>query len=219
MLELGVAAAYLRSFFMKKSSVLIPLLMVVLCSVGISGCQEKCMHGNNPEECFSCGSFRKYKEQRDRIMGIHRKKVLDGLSSSEKKETPTAQSSRREKMVSCPQCYGTGRWHIDPVDPIAYVQCSVCGGSGKMKEQDAQVYMQAAIQLQQMYGNGGSGYSSYGGGQSSSSRELACVNCHGSGRCNMCAGKGWKTYNGYNQDCVTCRGTGTCQTCYGTGRL
>lgn len=47
-----------------------------------------------------------------------------------------------------------------------------------------------------------------------------CPICHGTGRCDYCAGRGWKLYDdGTPYDCSFCHGTGKCQTCYGSGEF
>lgn len=47
---------------------------------------------------------------------------------------------------------------------------------------------------------------------------FTCPNCHGSGKCSFCAGRGEKAYNGIYYDCEICHGTGKCQSCYGRGK-
>lgn len=44
-----------------------------------------------------------------------------------------------------------------------------------------------------------------------------CAGCGGSGRCSMCQGKGWYTYQGSSHRCPSCNGTGTCKVCHGKG--
>ena len=48
----------------------------------------------------------------------------------------------------------------------------------------------------------------------------ACPNCHGTGRCTMCAGRGaWKGNDGTYYDCRMCHGGGQCPSCHGSGKL
>jgi TPR repeat protein len=57
--------------------------------------------------------------------------------------------------------------------------------------------------------------------QSNSTKDYgACPNCHGTGRCTMCAGRGeWKDNNGIYHDCSICHGGGQCPSCHGSGKL
>lgn len=60
-----------------------------------------------------------------------------------------------------------------------------------------------------------------GSGSGSSSDYGTCHTCHGSGKCNMCAGRG-ETRNPYNDrmyDCSWCKGRGICYVCHGKGKL
>lgn len=54
---------------------------------------------------------------------------------------------------------------------------------------------------------------------SSSNNEYKCSDCHGSGRCSYCAGRGWTKPSEEVHDCWKCHGTGYCHTCYGKGTI
>lgn len=60
-------------------------------------------------------------------------------------------------------------------------------------------------------GNNNSGSSSRG----SSSSEYTCPTCHGTGRCTICAGRGYRISNGSYIECTMCRGGGACYGCNG----
>ncbi len=123
----------------------------------------------------------------------------------------------RSRMVNCPLCNGTGMWNLMPGDAMAYVKCNLCNGSGQMTEEEAYAYMEAGRKIQQMSTPRGTSTS---GWNQNGYNPPKCPICHGSGRCDVCAGRGWKTYvNGYAEDCTRCRGTGQCQSCYGRGLL
>ena len=64
----------------------------------------------------------------------------------------------------------------------------------------------------------------------SASIERTCPDCHGSGRCQHCGGRGYRGApvaiveygsSGRGSPCDYCRplGSGTCGTCYGRGRV
>lgn len=143
----------------------------------------------------------------------------NGGSYSNGYTAPTHQNYHKQpRMVPCPLCNGTGMWNLMPGDAMAYVTCNLCNGTGRMSEEDAYKYMEAARELQRMSYSGGMG--NHSSGNQSGYNPPICPICHGSGRCDGCAGRGWKTYvNGYAEDCTRCRGTGQCQNCYGRGHL
>lgn len=92
-----------------------------------------------------------------------------------------------------------------------------------INEQQAtrQMLQQQQQQQGQQYNTSGGGNSSSGSysksGSSSSSHRVECVNCHGNGKCQSCAGRGEKSYNGEKKDCMTCKGSGNCYYCHGRG--
>ena len=48
----------------------------------------------------------------------------------------------------------------------------------------------------------------------------SCPNCHGTGRCTMCAGRGeWRGNDGKYFDCSICHGGGQCPSCHGSLKL
>lgn len=69
--------------------------------------------------------------------------------------------------------------------------------------------------------NGGNfnngGYNNDNRSRSSNSDQLTCPDCHGSGKCTSCAGRGEKRFDGRLSDCAICNGRGTCRLCYGRG--
>lgn len=46
-----------------------------------------------------------------------------------------------------------------------------------------------------------------------------CPICHGTGKCDACAGNGWVLINGSLIGCSICHGSGRCQSCYGSGEF
>lgn len=74
----------------------------------------------------------------------------------------------------------------------------------------------AAGSIQNYGGNmfGGT-YNSGGSSRSSSSSEYTCPTCHGTGRCTICAGRGYRISNGSHIECTMCSGGGTCYGCHG----
>ena len=128
------------------------------------------------------------------------------------------------QMVICPMCGGTGVFEFIPGDAFAPKEtCSACNGTGQCTAQTAQKVYEAQQVVNQQFGGGGSS-GGYSGGGSSNVDRNQCVNCYGSGKCPMCAGRGERRYEGmYGQpggimDCPTCHGGGRCQFCGGSGR-
>ena len=72
-----------------------------------------------------------------------------------------------------------------------------------------------------IYGGGMYGGNSYNGNSSgnSSSSEYTCPTCHGTGRCTICAGRGYRIYNSRYIDCTMCNGGGACYGCHGRGSI
>ena len=99
--------------------------------------------------------------------------------------------------------------------------------SGYYKEANKQVFLQ---NLKAMYnanygttpniGSGGSfgGYSN-GYGSSSGSSSYTCPTCHGTGRCTVCAGRGYRISNNRHIECTMCNGGGACYGCHGRGTI
>lgn len=68
------------------------------------------------------------------------------------------------------------------------------------------------------YGNTNGGIGYYNNGNSSgstNSSDYTCPTCHGSGLCNICAGKGYWINDGRYINCSTCNGRGNCYGCHG----
>jgi hypothetical protein len=59
------------------------------------------------------------------------------------------------------------------------------------------------------------------GGRSSEpqSNKTTCLNCHGTGQCNQCLGKGYylRQEGDVNVTCIICNGSGKCFVCHGRG--
>lgn len=133
----------------------------------------------------------------------------------------SAGSNNTNDLVTCPGCGGTGifRFSNDFNAPTAV--CSGCNGSGMVSPALAREILKLQQTINQTMGTstGGGGY---GGGSSSG---MICANCHGSGRCTYCAGRGERRYEGnygYSSgvmECSQCRGSGTCPYCHGRGSL
>ncbi len=68
-------------------------------------------------------------------------------------------------------------------------------------------------------GGGYNGGFNNGNSRSSNSDEITCPNCHGSGNCTGCAGRGEYRMNGRLSDCAICNGGGSCRMCHGRGTI
>ena len=133
-------------------------------------------------------------------------------------------STSQTIMATCPYCGGTGiqeNMGNDIFFPSA--TCYACNGSGLMEQEAARKAQNAINQFNNsIYGRGSSSGSE---GSKPNTRDYhVCWNCHGSGKCSACAGRGERRYEGnYGQpgsimDCTFCHGSGRCQVCYGRGR-
>ena len=87
-----------------------------------------------------------------------------------------------------------------------------------VQQQKAQIMMDAQNELgNSYYQNSTSGSSP----RRSSSSSSACGVCHGTGKCNICSGRGYYTSIGIGSGthmCSSCNRTGRCHSCNGTGR-
>ena len=140
-----------------------------------------------------------------------------------------AVDSRVNSLVICPMCNGTGVFDFMPGDIMApKVKCSCCNGTGMCTQEEAKNNLKMKQDVDLMFGNSES--SSNNGSYNNDSRRnsdgsLRCPIRYGSGKCDMCAGRGERRYEnsftGANEimDCSFCRGTGRCQNCYGKGSI
>lgn len=135
----------------------------------------------------------------------------------------TTTVSMQGNMVHCPICKD-GKISQKQMDELTKLQpCAWCNGSG---------YTLFGV-CPQCHGMGSStilsitlslldtprGESTSDQGSPSHNDRKECAICHGTGRCDYCAGRGWKLYDdGTPYDCSLCHGTGKCQTCYGSGK-
>lgn len=127
----------------------------------------------------------------------------------------------------CGQCGGSGRgiMGFNCVFCYGIGTCNVCHGAGST------VFVTGSYANESNGGYVGGVSGSVSGGYSgnsnndtrrnrSSSGDLTCPGCHGSGKCTGCAGRGEKrNSNGYLTDCAVCNGKGTCRVCYGKGTI
>lgn len=100
--------------------------------------------------------------------------------------------------------------------------------SGYYSEANKQIFLKnlKAVHNNANYGTtpnvGGGGLSGgYSDGHSSSSgsSSYTCPTCHGTGRCTICAGRGYRIYNSRYIDCTMCNGGGACYGCHGRGSI
>lgn len=78
------------------------------------------------------------------------------------------------------------------------------------------------IRSSQVYSSPNNNGYDYNNSNNSNRRTIddSCPNCHGTGRCSMCAGRGeWQGSNGKYYDCDVCHGGGRCPSCHGSGKL
>ena len=136
----------------------------------------------------------------------------------------------------CRHCHGTGHINTGVEFTNCFIcygtlKCTICYGSGYM------TYVTRTVNgVATMYDNrgkvttlGNNNSSTYSSGSSAgnnsssagyNSNNINCGICKGSGRCTLCAGKGWKRLNENSPqvDCPDCLGGGQCRWCFGTGK-
>ena len=96
--------------------------------------------------------------------------------------------SEENTMVICPACRGTGQDNSQYSDDIMYqsefgITCSLCNGSGKCSKEVSDIYISTNTNR-----------SSNNGSSNRYKDDNRCVECYGSGKCNMCAGRGYYYY-------------------------
>ena len=98
-------------------------------------------------------------------------------------------ASAQEENMTCPECYGTGRYNSDDIFK-AQLTCWACGGDGKVTLNQ---WKQAIP---------------------SKRTPVECKACGGSGLCSTCIGHDRPPTN-----CGVCRHTGICSTCNGARNI
>lgn len=138
------------------------------------------------------------------------------------------QGGRGKEMVFCPMCNGTGVFDFMPGDIMApKSKCSNCNGTGMCTQEAAQNTLRMKQDVDRMIGPSPSlpNDGEYDNIRRNPDGSVRCPICYGSGKCDMCAGRGERRYYSYYtssneiMDCSNCRGTGRCQTCYGKGTI
>lgn len=120
-----------------------------------------------------------------------------------------------EKLVICPVCHGRGVFELLPGDIMSPKQtCTSCNGNGKVSKSTAS----QIFEMQQALNHRGS-TSNQTSTQKMPNTNI-CAICHGSGKCDYCAGRGFMFYNdGSTYGCDLCHQSGRCQTCHGSGHV
>lgn len=131
--------------------------------------------------------------------------------------SPTEQEDPKALLV-CPNCHGTGKAHGPMAKDIYASQvfgssCSLCSGNGKVSKE---VYDFWCSQNPSSHPK-----SDHSTPTRNLSDKIECPDCYGSGKCNMCAGRGQREhYDSYTltykySDCSNCNGRGICPMCHG----
>ena len=136
--------------------------------------------------------------------------------------------------ISCSFCGGLRQTPINIGYGIYYVMCQACNGTGQSvctmcggrgntgvtyyasyvnenKQQQGN-----AVVVMPMTSNPYTNTSSASSASSASSKHI-CSDCHGTGLCSWCSGKGWEDFSGTVQTCWRCNGYKYCHTCGGKG--
>ena len=153
----------------------------------------------------SCGDSSSSRSNRDGSSnGSSYSSSQDYTSSDDSYDEPVVPGGQMSNQPAfCSRCGGMG------VIGEYGLPCDVCGGTGT---QAVMVYPDYGAVPQ-------------GGGGGTDTRYVSCASCNGSGRCFMCDGTGWFSYEGsYGQSggvksCTYCDGRGNCLKCRGTGQV
>ena len=202
------------------------ILIAILLVAGISSCDNSTKYrrldpsvverGKNAIEYDNSDSYEEpYHEEPER----NTKSSTTATTTSPASGQSSAGANNTNDMVPCPGCGGTGIFRFSNDFNAPTVVCAGCNGSGKVSAALAR----EIIKLQQTMNQTGT---STGGGYSGGSNSgTICANCHGSGRCTYCAGRGERRYEGnygYSggiMECSQCHGSGTCPYCHGRGHI
>ena len=200
------------------------ILMAVLLMAGISSCDTGTKYNRLDPAALDRGDSEAEMDYSDTYEEPYHAETehseQPATTSVPTSTQPPASSNQTNDQVTCPGCGGTGvfRFGNDFNSPMAV--CPGCNGSGMVTAALAVELMKLQQNVNQNMGTSIGG--GYGGGSSSGA---TCANCHGTGRCTFCGGRGERRYEGnygYSggvMECSQCHGSGTCPYCHGRGSI
>lgn len=142
------------------------------------------------------------------------------LTGDVDQDDPTEVSKMESSShLMCPECLGRGTDPLHSGDMLSpFSKCWFCQGTGVVSNAKLDAWMSS----NHVFDNNPKERDH---NKKRKVQDSKCVDCHGSGNCSICGGKGWKKYEGHYgvsgeiNECFYCHGTGRCRTCHGDGKF